>query len=161
MGGTMQAKQIAALLVCMLLMACAGATDTASGALDTAGNETSSSYTKMREMMGLQAKKAPRPVDSIQPRYCYKTYEDIVCYGKPVPGYEERLVAYQNKHGGTGYTLDPMPVTDDNPPLPTLKAVDVPTPTPAASDAEKSQLKEIIFDPAELEPKELVPDKQE
>jgi len=27
--------------------------------------------------------------------YCYKVFQDILCYRQPMPGYEDRLIAYQ------------------------------------------------------------------
>lgn len=37
-------------------------------------------------------KEVPKPVTS---SYCYHTLQDILCYRMPMPGWENRLVAYQ------------------------------------------------------------------
>ena len=147
----------AGFLLCLALSACDNTRDTATGALDMAGNETSASYDKVRDLLGLK-KKPPQP-PTVQARYCYRTQQDIICYGKPIPGFEERLVAYQTTNGGTGYTIEPTPVMNDSGELSPLKSVSVKSPPMVKADT--SPLKEVIFDPADLEPKELVPEKQE
>jgi|GEM_PF-1901742 len=38
------------------------------------------------------AKPGPRAIAS---SYCYKTLQDVLCYGQPMPGWEHRLIAYQ------------------------------------------------------------------
>lgn len=40
-------------------------------------------------------KKLPNPVPS---SYCYRSFQDVLCYRQPMPGWEHRLVGYQ----GTG-----------------------------------------------------------
>jgi hypothetical protein len=144
---------------CVALAACTSAQEPASQALDTVGNETGASYNKMRGYLDLGPR--PKPVQSkdvVQPRYCYHTYEDIICYSQPLPGEEYRLVAFQSASGKTGYTLPPAPTNVVMPPLPPPKPTTIGPPPPAKPNDDK-QLKEIIFDPSELEPKELVPDK--
>jgi hypothetical protein len=149
------------LMACVALAACTKAQDTTSQALDTAGTETSASYNKIRDYLDVGHKeKPPEAKTAVQPRYCYHTYEDIICYAQPLPGEEYRLVGFQSSSGKTGYTLPPMPDNVTMPPLPPLKSVAVVGPPPPVKSDDK-QLKEIIFDPSELEPKELVPDKMQ
>ena len=154
------ARKITLLVGCLLLGACTKAQDSTSQALDTAGTETSASYDKMRNYLDVGHKPKPVPVKGAQPRYCYHTYEDIICYSKPLPGEEYRLVGFQNSAGKTGYTLPQETAPEDADPLPPLKSLDV-GPPPAIKADTAPQLKEIIFDPAELQPKELVPDKMQ
>jgi len=37
----------------------------------------------------------PKPPQAIANRYCYHSLQDILCYRAPMPGAENRLVAYQ------------------------------------------------------------------
>lgn len=53
----------------------------------------------------------PKPPKAIAASYCYKTYQDILCYRAPMPGWEYRLVGYQ----GTFAKAPPPAVTQ---PLP-------------------------------------------
>ena len=140
--------------------------DDQTGALDTVGTETSASWHELRKITGME-KDPPKPVLS-QPRYCYKTMQDVICYPAPIPGQEYRLTGYQTANGKTGYVLpahrhDP----DENPVAPPsmskLPVTNVPNPPKVAGVAtpDKPQLKEVIFDPAELQPKTLVPDKEQ
>lgn len=150
---------------CIALAACSNdVKQTTSGALDTAGAETGASYNKLREYLGVghQAKPAEAR-NGEQARYCYHTYQDIICYAQPLPGEEYRLVAYQSAAGKTGYTLPPPPAGMTLPPLPPPpSSVAVASPPAVKGDSDdKKQLKEIIFDPSELQPKELVPDKMQ
>lgn len=131
-------------------------------AADEVGSSVNTTWNKFREITATDHKKA-KPQEYTQARYCYKSFEDITCYRKPIPGQESRLTAWQGLHGETGYVVEP-PEQDDNRSkapisLPPLKSVEVAPPTPIKG-SEKS-LKEIIFDPAELMPKELVPQKTE
>jgi hypothetical protein len=147
---------------CLTLAACTKAQDTSTQALDTVGNETSASYNKMRDALDLNDKPKPRPKKIAQPRYCYKTYEDIICYARPLPGEEYRLVGYQSSTGKAGYTLPPTaPAQDPSESVSPSSMPITPMPTTPGKEKDDSQLKEIIFDPSELEPKELVPDKQQ
>lgn len=57
-----------------------------------------------------EAAKGPQPVD---PKYCYRVMQDILCYPGPMAGWETRLVAYQ----GTGA---PAPAKVRTKPLPKL-----------------------------------------
>jgi hypothetical protein len=156
-------NRILPLIACLALTACAGAKDSTSQDLDAVGNETSASYNKVRDDMGLGHKEKVVVTKEVQPRYCYKTYQDIICYSKPLPGEEYRLTGFQTASGKTGYVLPEKPVpggNDDE--LPPLKTVSVGAPPAVKGEGkDDSQLKEIIFDPSELEPKELVPDKQQ
>ncbi len=141
----------------LLLTACPAAQDSADTALDDVGEGTSNSYNKIREVTGLSHKQEPKPTP--QPRYCYKTFEDVVCYGAPVAGQDIRLVGYQDATGKTGYVLPDNQNSASVAALPPLKPVAVPMPPKVAGDSTvpKKQLKEVIFDPAELQPKQLVP----
>ncbi len=146
----------------MLCGACTKVQDTTSSALDTVGNETSASWNELRDIMDVPSKsKKPPPKDIPQQRYCYHTYEDIICYSKPLPGEEFRMVGYQEPSGKTGYTMNLRNLPSNfgppkaEPPVPQTSPPAAATP----ADPDKKQLKEVIFDPAELEPKTLVPDK--
>lgn len=181
---------------CLLLCGCMKAQDTSTTALDGMEKETSSTWHKLRETLDLGSK----PVKHSQPaqaRYCYRTFEDVVCYSKPLVGQESRLLAYQDK-GAVGYVIEPPPaplkLRKPAAPTPVVekpkeadtiaktpddkaaadKAFDKPADKPSiAKPAEKpaektaekkddmKHLKEIIFDPSELEPKKLVPDKMQ
>lgn len=221
---------------CLLISGCMKVQDTSTRALDKVETETSSSWYKIREFLDLPAKPPAKPKSRVQPRYCYKAMQNVICYPAPVAGQEERLVAYQNS-AGTGYTLAPhaeqvhapatkkkgakaakvaekapeaataaaasvAPVPTAAPaptpaptvigPAPTATLPEVkpeptpvpvpavtptptaaptpapapaPTPAPAAGEQssgkpeESRKLKEITFDPSELEPKKLVPDR--
>lgn len=56
-----------------------------------------------------------KPPRAVPPSYCYRTFQDVVCYRQPVAGWENRIVAYQ----GTGAPPPPPAVTQ---PLPTRSA---------------------------------------
>ena len=152
----------AAICLCITLAACQQTQDTATNAYGTVGDQTGKSYDKIGEIIGL--KKPPPPkTQPAETRYCYKTYNDIICYNRPLPGEEYRLVGYQQANGKTGYVMEPNHVTDvistgTVKPLPSV-TVGPPPPVKGTTDSGDKQLKEVIFDPAELEPKELVPDK--
>jgi len=147
-------------LACLPLAACADVKDTASQGLDTVGTETSASVNKMRNYLGIGHAPKPVAVKDAQSRYCYKTYQDIICYSRPLPGEEYRLVGFQTAAGKTGYVLSPAMMPEgEGDALPPLKSVTVIPPPPIKGDDGGKQLKEIIFDPSELQPKELVPDK--
>ena len=143
------------------LAACASMSNTPEHALNSVEDNASGDWEKARSAMGVQRKK--EPVKS-QPRYCYRSYQDITCYAEPIPGENDRLIAYQGSRGQTGYVLaEPHNQSTAPVSLPPLKAVNVaPLPkTAAVADSDKKQLKEILFDPAELQPKDLVPQKTE
>ncbi len=168
---------------CFMLSACTKVQDSTNTALNDVEKETASTWTKARNILDLNkpvvAKKAP----SVPPRYCYRSMQDVICYNKPLVGQEERLLAYQDKNS-VGYVIDPpkepvakkeveKPVGESKKAVPDVTAEKAPAPaaTPAATEKPKDSsnnglpkkddiknLKEIIFDPAELEPKKLVPD---
>lgn len=148
--------------LCLKLAACSGeAADNTDHALNKIESNTSITWNKARDLVGFPKKPKPLPpVEKTQTRYCYKSYVDITCYAQPVHGEEDRLVAYQGNTGQTGYILPSHIHRDDTAILPPLKSVNVVTLPKIATDTPgKKQLKEIIFDPAELQPKELVPQK--
>lgn len=187
-------RQVAIILaLCSALTGCMKAQHSTSKALDDVEEGTSTTWGKVREALDLSSPakaKARHP----QPRYCYKTYEDILCYSKPQPDQESRLVAYQAGNV-VGYTMEPppeprsviakkvllpqkMPKATSAPVQTAAPAAssDAPVPAPTATPAplaatqppagqstktDQKKLKEIIFDPSELEPKKLVPDKAE
>ncbi len=155
-------SKTALMIICLIFTGCTKMQDSASQDLDAAGTETSASYNKIRDYLDVGHKAKPKEQVKAVPRYCYHTYEDIICYSKPLPGEEYRLVGFQTSAGKTGYVMTPPPPTDTSnaDDLPPLKSVTV-GPPPQVKTAEKPHLKEIIFDPAELEPKELVPDKMQ
>ncbi len=158
-------------LICISLMlfACDQVKDSPGRALNAVEDNTSATWNKMREYAGVP-RKNEKPVEHAQARWCYRSYQDIICYGEPIPGQEGRLVAYQGSHGQTGYVIAPPHHASSNHStapvsLPPLKAASAGA-SSGKSDAEtpkkeEKKLKEIIFDPAELEPKELVPPKTE
>jgi len=160
-----QCHKIFIAVACLLLATCTKIQNTATQELDTAGDEASASYNKVRNILDVPRKPPKPPADRAQPRYCYKTYEDVICYARPIPGEEERLVGYQTSSGKTGYTMSPPRVKQDKSTDDTTlgKSVAIsPLPVPKDDKAkDDKQLKEIIFDPSELEPKELVPDKMQ
>ncbi len=159
-GYIMPPRSLSLALLLLAATACTKAQDTTTQALDTVGNETSASYNKIRDDLDLGSKPKPKPQPKAQPRYCYHTYEDVICYSKPLPGEEYRLTGFQTSTGKSGYTMDPevIPGDDLDAEPPPLKSVTVPPP-PAVKGTGDTQLKEVIFDPAELQPRELVPDK--
>ncbi len=57
--------------------------------------------------------KEPQP-KVVSNSYCYRVMQDILCYREPMPGWEQRLVAYQGTHA------EPPPVAMTKP-LPTVK----------------------------------------
>jgi hypothetical protein len=212
-------KVICIISVCFALLGCTRAQDTTKQALDKVGDETNASWNELRNILDLGHPAPEKKMGKAQSRYCYKTYEDVICYTKPMQGEEYRLVGYQEPAGNSGYTLPPgyVPPPDEpaKPALAPLKAVDVgtapkvketadsnttdktqkpkktdktakkttkpitqtaandkdqaakskpPAPavasdTPGSTTSGKKQLKEVVFDPSELEPKQLVPDK--
>lgn len=167
--------------LCLPLAGCMKAQQSTSKAMDGIEQETSSSWHKMRQALDLEKPK-PVPSRKAQTRYCYRTYEDIVCYHKPVPGQEERLVAFQQGNS-VGYTLEPAAEPTEtrkhsakSKPKPKPAEAAAPAkasadalpnapmpnaPVPATKAADTKHLKEITFDPSELEPRKLVPDKVE
>lgn len=48
---------------------------------------------KLREIFTYQPKK--KELKPIPSSYCYRTLLDIICYSEPLPGADDRLVAYQ------------------------------------------------------------------
>jgi hypothetical protein len=49
----------------------------------------------------------PKGPREIEQSYCYRSFHDVLCYRSPMPGAENRLVAYQ----GTGAEAPPQAVT--------------------------------------------------
>lgn len=157
-------RKILLISIISLQISGCSASDTTKRALNTIEDNTSVTWNKARDLTGLGRKKPQQKITS-QARYCYKSYEDITCYGQPIPGNENRLVAYQGNTGQTGYILPGSGRETGSVILPPLKSVNVGTP-PKIADSDtvtknKKQLKEIIFDPAELQPRELVPRKSQ
>lgn len=153
-------KPFLMLLLCVAVTACAGAQDSSVRVLDNVEDNASADWSKLRGYAGVDKKPPPPRKETAQPRYCYHLYQDIVCYGKPVPGQENRLVAYQDSSAHTGYVMEET--ASPKAVLKPLPSVTVPTPPKiAAVPAPKPEkvLKEIIFDPSELQPKDLVPQK--
>jgi hypothetical protein len=157
-------KTLAISLFCLALTACQDTiTDTSYKAANTVEDNASLTWNKARNVLDLKRNPPPiPPTPKTQPRYCYNFWEDIVCYAQPIEGEESRLVSWQGSAGQTGYVLPTekpkKEETDDDKKLTPLKPVDVGAPPPIT---ESKKLKEIFFDPAELDPKELVPQKTE
>jgi hypothetical protein len=147
------------IVLCLLCAACTKVQSDATNFADTVGNETKASYDKARDLLDINRPKPPVKRGDIQPRYCYRTMNDVVCYAAPQPGQEYRLLAYQDRQGHTGYTLSYEDEHIGTPYLSPLKSVQVGPPPPVLGIAEAPKLKEITFDPSELEPKELVPER--
>ena len=95
-----------AICFCVALAACQQTQDTASNAYSTVGDETGKSYNKIGELVGLKKPKPPN-APTPQTRYCYHTYNDIICYPHPLPGEEDRMAGYQESNGKIGYLLQP------------------------------------------------------
>ncbi|MDX1974306.1 MAG: hypothetical protein SFT92_01380 [Rickettsiales bacterium] len=49
----------------------------------------------------------PKPHLPVPTSYCYRSFQDVMCYRQPMPGWEHRLVGYQ----GTGAAEPPPAVT--------------------------------------------------
>jgi hypothetical protein len=58
-----------------------------------------------------------KPMKAVPYSYCYTVYQDIMCYRQPMPGWEDRIVAYQ----GTGAPPPPVSITK---PLPHVLTAD-------------------------------------
>jgi hypothetical protein len=200
----------------LLLPGCTKVQNSSKQALDDVEVNTTSTWQKIREALDLSSRPPVKEKRHVQPRYCYKAFNDVICHSQPVPGAEERLVAYQN-NSGTGYTIGPAaanmakksvgkthkaskavhpvgtiakneskPFTAEQLPKPVMNTPvygPVPPSTTAAEPAapvapapvavaptvspkeaqkpvaDTKKLKEITFDPSELEPKKLVPDR--
>ncbi|MDX2113259.1 MAG: hypothetical protein SFW63_05970 [Alphaproteobacteria bacterium] len=58
----------------------------------------------------------PQPSE-IASSYCYRVFQDIVCYREPMAGWEHRLVAYQGTHAAPppAAVTEPLPVIDVDP----------------------------------------------
>jgi hypothetical protein len=54
----------------------------------------------------------PKPPQAIAASYCYRTYQDILCYRQPMPGWEFRLVGYQGTYAKAPppAIMEPLPV---------------------------------------------------
>lgn len=57
----------------------------------------------------------PGPPQPIAASYCYTVLQDIMCYRKPMPGWEHRLVAYQgtNAPAPPPALMEPLPKRQD------------------------------------------------
>jgi len=150
-------------LLLLSLTSCDSVHDGTVRSLNGVEDNTDTAWSKTREYLWLDDKnKVKKAPEVSQPRYCYRTYQDIICYGEPLVGAENRLVAYQDAHAHAGYVLAPASQKEDTASkavLKPIKSVNVGSPPPVAGDtgAAKKQLKEIIFEPSELNPRELVP----
>jgi len=152
---------IAALI---LLSACADMRNNSVHTLDIVEDKTADSWTKIRGYMGLSKKK---PLVKSDPRYCYRTYNDIMCYDTPLQGEESRLVAYQGEGGKTGYVItgNEQYYSHNLAPLQSVNVGAAPKILGSASPSkvktkDNRKLKELIFDPSELQPKGLVNTKE-
>ena len=54
----------------------------------------------------------PKPPKAIADSYCYRTYQDILCYRSPMPGWEYRIVGYQGTYAKAPppAMIEPLPV---------------------------------------------------
>ena len=153
-------KNKTTIIICLMLSACAQMQGTPTRTANVIEDNTSATWNEARELLGVKKKVAVKP-EKTEQRYCYKSYEDITCYEVPLAGEDSRLVAYQGSSGQTGYLIHTNIASsaNNNAPLKPLDQVNVATPPKvlAAKDPNKDKkLKEIIFDPAELQPKDLV-----
>lgn len=160
------------MLVSLLLAACSGqASNDVDHGLDAVEDNAAATWTKARNISGFPQRQ-PKPKPPVtQARYCYKALEDILCYGEPLPGAADRLVAYQGSAGQTGYVLverkhhknkeDSSGEIQLIPEVPNTSAPLAPAAEPQPATGNPKKLKEIFFDPEELQPKELVPQKSE
>ncbi|MEI6730094.1 MAG: hypothetical protein WCL30_02450 [Pseudomonadota bacterium] len=151
-------------LALILLSACADMRNNSVHTLDIVEDKTADSWTKIRGYMGLSKKKSQVKSD---PRYCYRTYNDIMCYDTPLQGEESRLVAYQGEGGKTGYIItgNEQYYSQNLAPLQSVNVGAAPKILGSSSPntvkkKDNSKLKELIFDPAELQPKGLVSAKE-
>lgn len=56
--------------------------------------DPTSRYRPTESQLYVQDFFGPRDVTTVAPVYCYSTLADPECYGAPVIGWEQRLVAY-------------------------------------------------------------------
>lgn len=73
----------------------AGAKEAANHAENFAVSAKDGAYSvadRVASWMEPEKKKPPQPIPA---SYCYRTYQDILCYRRPMPGWEFRLVSYQ------------------------------------------------------------------
>lgn len=97
------AFRLVGLSIVLALSGCMKLQDSSSRALDDVGSETANTWNKLRETLDL-SKPKPKARSMAQPRYCYRAFEDVICYRRPIAGQESRLLAYQDG-GSVGYTF--------------------------------------------------------
>jgi predicted DNA-binding antitoxin AbrB/MazE fold protein len=103
------------ILFCFLLTACADAQKNLVRGLNIAEDNIAVTWNKAREYAGV-AKAKPKTNDNLssQPRYCYKIYQDSVCYARPIEGREDQMIAYQDSNSNTGYVATNAEETLEN-----------------------------------------------
>ena len=84
-------------------------------ATDLRDNIYNTSERIQKWVMTKPVKPQPQPVAAT---YCYSAYQDILCYRAPMPGWEDRLVAYQGTNA-----MPPAPAMMQT--LPSIQATDV------------------------------------
>ena len=155
-------KNIVAFSLFIIISACTQMQGTPTRTANIIEDNTAATWNKTREILGVQKKVVEKP-EKTEQRYCYKNYDDITCYEVPLAGEDNRLVAYQGSYGQTGYIIHSNIANSNNNTLPLkpLDQVNVATPPKVLGNNDNKKLKEIIFDPAELQPKDLVIKKAE
>lgn len=83
------------------------------------------------------AKPVPKP---LPPSYCYKVYQDIMCYREPIPGAERRLVGWQGDNVVEGVAVTPPEPVVAVPPSAQETQSAVPVPPVEASAMEEKPL---------------------
>jgi predicted DNA-binding antitoxin AbrB/MazE fold protein len=94
------------ILFCFILTSCSDARKNSVRTLNIAEDNISVTWNKAREYIGVAKPKLKTNEDlSTQPRYCYKIYQDSICYARPIEGREHQLIAYQDSNANTGYVV--------------------------------------------------------
>lgn len=105
---------------------------------------------------------AERQPQAIASSYCYRTYQDVLCYRAPMPGWENRLVGYQGTYAKAPplAVMEPLPVSVDTKPSarPAVTPVFASLPKQEEKDKKKSNAVPAVPDPAhQTLPNALVP----
>ncbi len=94
--------------------------------------------------------KQPMPV-----RYCYRVLQDILCYREQMPGWENKLVAYQGAGAAPPRpaTMKLLPLREDNAgndvekKIANMKPVFVAPPTPVKDQKNDASADTVVIDP--------------
>jgi len=84
--------------------------DEAIGHAENTGNAAKDGYYQATDHIAdWMRPSVPKPPQPIAASYCYHVYQDILCYRRPMPGWETRLAGYQP------ITADPPPAAQMQP----------------------------------------------